>query len=51
LIFKNKARKNILILVGLSLLLGIYCFVIPSYWYASFTILAIAHATYGVVER
>lgn len=51
LLIKNKARKNILILSALSLLLSIYCFVIPSYWYSSFTILAIAHATYGVVER
>ena len=51
LIVKNKARKNILILSGICLLLSIYCFVIPSYWYSSFTILAIAHATYGVVER
>ncbi|MFT5213655.1 MAG: hypothetical protein ACI9JT_001881 [Polaribacter sp.] len=51
LVFKNKARNNILILSGLSILLGIYCFIIPSYWYSSFTILAIAHATYGVVER
>ena len=51
LLIKNKARKNILILSALSLLLSIYCFVIPSYWYSSFTILAIAHAAYGVVER
>ena len=51
LLIKNKARKNILILSALSLLLSIYCFVIPSYWYSSFTILAIAHATYGVIER
>jgi hypothetical protein len=51
LIIKNKARKNILILSALSLLLSIYCFVIPSYWYSSFAILAIAHAAYGIVER
>jgi len=50
-IIKNKERKNILILSGLALALSIYCFVIPSYWYSSFTILAIAHAAYGVVER
>ncbi|MFT5256489.1 MAG: hypothetical protein ACI9KF_000104 [Arenicella sp.] len=50
-IIKKKERKSILILSGLSLALSIYCFIIPSYWYASFTILAIAHATYGVVER
>jgi hypothetical protein len=51
LLIKNKARKNILILSALSLLLSLYCFVIPSYWYSSFTILAIVHAAYGVVER
>tara|TARA_R110002049_G_scaffold73909_12_gene190959 strand:- start:16392 stop:16964 length:573 start_codon:yes stop_codon:yes gene_type:complete len=50
-LLKNKTRKNILILSGLSLLLGIYCLLIPGYWYSSFTILAIAHATYGMVER
>ncbi|TXD46653.1 hypothetical protein [Polaribacter sp. IC073] len=50
-LFKNNARKNLLYLSGLSLLLGIYCFVIPGYWYSSLTILAIAHATYGIVER
>lgn len=51
ILFKNKARKYILILSGLSLLLGIYCFVIPNYWYSAITILAIAHATYGMVEK
>ena len=50
-IVKNKERKSILILSGLCLALSIYCFVIPSYWYSSFSILAIAHATYGVVKR
>ena len=51
LIFKHKTHKKILFLIGLSLLLGVYCFVIPSYWYSSFSILAIAHITYGIVER
>jgi hypothetical protein len=51
LLVKSNFRKNIIILSLLSLLLGIYCFIIPSYWYSSFTILAIAHATYGIVER
>ena len=27
------------------------CFIIPSYWNTTFTILAIAHVTYGVVVR
>jgi hypothetical protein len=50
-LFKNKDRKNLLVLVILSLLLGILCFIIPGYWYSAFTILGIAHITYGIVER
>lgn len=48
-IFKNKERKNLLVLSGLSLALGLLCFVIPSYWYSSISILGIAHITYGFV--
>jgi hypothetical protein len=48
---KNKARKNLYILSLLSLLLGILCIAIPSYWNTTFTILAIAHATYGIAVR
>jgi hypothetical protein len=48
---RNKERKNLLFLSILSLLLGILCFVIPSYWNTTFTILAISHVTYGVVVR
>lgn len=48
---KNKERKDFLILSGLSLILGILCFLIPSYWYSSLSILAIAHITYGVVVK
>lgn len=51
LILKNKERKNILILSGLSLLLAIICFLIPSYWYSSLSILGIAHITYGVAIK
>ena len=50
-LFKNKERKNLLILSGLSLLLAVMCFLIPSYWYSSLTILGIAHITYGVTVR
>jgi len=49
--FKNKARKNLLILGGLNVFLALICFLIPSYWFASFSILGIAHITYGVVEK
>ncbi|WP_435414694.1 hypothetical protein [Polaribacter aestuariivivens] len=51
LIFKNKAPKNYLILPGIAFTLAILCFLIPSYWYASLSILGIAHITYGVVAK
>lgn len=50
-LFKNKERKNLLILSGICLLLAVLCFLIPSYWYSSLSILGIAHITYGVVVR
>ena len=50
-IIRNKSRSKLLILGGLSFLLSVLCFIIPTYWYSAFTILAIAHITYGVVER
>jgi magnesium-transporting ATPase (P-type) len=48
---RSKKRKQNLILIGLAVLLAVYCFLIPSYWSASLTILGIAHITYGVVVR
>lgn len=48
---KNNKRKDFLMLAGLSVLLGALCFLIPSYWYSSLTILGIAHITYGVVVK
>ena len=48
-VFKNNERKNLLIISGISILLACYCFIIPSYWYSSLSILGIAHITYGVV--
>jgi len=50
-LLKNKERKNFLMLVGLSLFLAVICFLIPSYWAASISILGIAHVTYGVVVK
>lgn len=47
-ILKNNERKNFLIIAGICILLAGYCFVIPSYWYSSLSILGIAHITYGV---
>jgi hypothetical protein len=47
----NKTRKSIFVLGGLSLMLGVLCIVIPEYWYSAFTILGIAHITYGIVQR
>lgn len=48
---KNKKRKDFLILSGISLILGVLCFLIPTYWYYSLFILGIAHITYGVVVK
>ncbi|QTE22241.1 hypothetical protein [Polaribacter cellanae] len=50
-LFRNKKNKNYLILPVLCLVLGALCFLIPSYWYSSLSILGIAHITYGVVVR
>ncbi|WP_159951532.1 hypothetical protein [Polaribacter septentrionalilitoris] len=50
-ILKQKERKNLIILSGLCLFLAIVCFLIPTYWYSSFTILGVAHVTYGVVVK
>ncbi|MEN8775835.1 MAG: hypothetical protein ABF263_07470 [Polaribacter sp.] len=51
LILKNKGSKSLYILISLSMLLGILCILIPTYWYSSLTIVAIAHITYGVVVK
>ncbi|MCI2229808.1 hypothetical protein MC378_11575 [Polaribacter sp. MSW13] len=50
-LFKNRERKNLLILSGLCLLLAIMCILIPTYWSSSLSILGIAHVTYGVAVR
>ena len=50
-LFKDKERKNLLILSGLSLLLAVICMLIPAYWYSSLSILGIAHISYGVVVK
>ena len=47
----NKQRKNLLVLSGVSILLAAICFLIPSYWHASLSIIGIAHITYGVAVR
>ena len=50
-VFKNKERKQLLVLSGLCLLLILMCILIPSYWYSSLSILGVAHVTYGVVVK
>ena len=50
-LFKNKERKNLMILSGLSVLLAVMCFLIPTYWASSISILGIAHVAYGVVVK
>ena len=48
---KNKERKDLLVLTGICLLLGVLCILIPSYWFSSLIILGLAHVTYGIVVR
>lgn len=50
-LFKNKERKQLLVLSGLALCLAILCSFIPGYWASAISILAIAHMAYGVVIR
>ncbi len=50
-LFKHEERKNLLVLAGLSLLLAVVCFLIPTYWSSSLSILGIAHVAYGVVVK
>ena len=50
-LFKKNERKNLLVLSGLCLLLAVMCFLIPSYWYSSLSIIGIAHIAYGVVTK
>lgn len=47
----QKESKNSFIIPVICLLLAIICFLIPSYWYASISILGIAHITYGIVVK
>lgn len=49
-IFRSQERKKLLIIASICMFLGVICFFIPSYWYSSFSILAIAHITYGFVS-
>jgi magnesium-transporting ATPase (P-type) len=51
LIFKNKERKNLLVISSICLLLAVVCFLIPTYWHSSLFILGIAHVTYGVAVK
>ncbi|NVJ89577.1 MAG: hypothetical protein HWD82_09080 [Flavobacteriaceae bacterium] len=48
---KNKKRKDLLLITIISLLLGILCMIIPSYWYYALFILGVSHITYGVVVK
>ena len=50
-ISSKKQRKNLLVLSGISVLLAGVCFLIPSYWHASLSIIGIAHIAYGVTVR
>ncbi|WP_439127581.1 hypothetical protein [Polaribacter sp.] len=51
LLLKSKGDKSLYILIAVCVLLGVLCILIPTYWYSSLTIIAIAHATYGVAVK
>lgn len=51
LLMSKENNQNIRIISGICLLLALICFLIPGYWYASITILGIAHITYGIVVK
>ncbi|WP_341220922.1 hypothetical protein [Polaribacter atrinae] len=48
---KNKGQQNLLYLASLSVFLAVICFLIPTYWASSISILGIAHVAYGVVVK
>lgn len=50
-LLKSKNNNKLYVLIGLAILLALYCFMIPSYWYSSLTIMAIANAAFGLVEK
>lgn len=50
-LLKNKQRKNIIAIAGISILLAIITLLIPTYWYSSIFILGIAHMTYGIMVK
>ncbi|RCS28201.1 hypothetical protein DUT90_02540 [Polaribacter sp. WD7] len=51
LVMKNKLRKDFKMISILCFFLAIICFLIPSYWYSSLSLLGIAHITYGVITH
>ena len=51
LLINPKSNQNMRIIGGICLLLGIICFLIPNYWFASMSILGIAHITNGIVVK
>ncbi len=50
LLLQNES-KNSFIIPAICLLLAVICFLIPSYWYASLSILGIGQITYGIVVK
>ncbi|MCL7763668.1 hypothetical protein MPF19_09605 [Polaribacter sp. Z014] len=50
-LFKNKESKDLLVLASLCILLGVLCFLIPSYWSSAISIIAIVHVTYGFIAK
>ena len=50
-LINQKSNKKLQIITGICALLAVICFLIPTYWYASISILGIAHITFGIVVK
>jgi hypothetical protein len=50
-LLREKARKDLMVLIALCILLGMLCFLIPTYWDAALSIIGIVHITYGLVVK
>lgn len=50
-ILKSKLNTELLKLSLASIILGILCLIIPSYWYSSLVILGVVKITYGLVVK
>ena len=47
----NKKNKKLYLLAGLCCMLAAICFLIPSYWVSSITIMGVAHIAFGIATK